>query len=341
MTNRKAAISGAILSVTILAGGCIPVTPNQSKGRVGNTPTGDLKLPPPPPPKKMVPLDAGLRRDAEMEMSKDFGSSDEFLRANAVEATQKTTGAADAPRIISALTDPSPAVRFAGAMAAGSLKLEQARPRLMTMVEDADVSVQVAVRFALHRLGDTRLSRDLEVFAKNPNPRVRSNVALALGLLEEPSAMNILKVMQRDDDVNVRLQTIESGWRLGDEDCRNKLITGTISKYPDDQIISLLALAAPKNREIIRYVRSQLTSDYDEVKLAAARGVGMLGEDDGMTIALKAAKSGDARQRSMAAMALGAIGRSDSQPTLKTLLADSDPNVRLSAATAILQLKPN
>jgi HEAT repeat protein len=341
MTNRTAAFSGAILSVAILAGGCIPVTPNQAKGRVGNTPSGNLKLPSPPPPKKLVPIDAELRQAAETEISKEFGSNDPFLRANAVEATQKTTGAADAPRIISALTDSSPAVRFAGAMAAGSLRLEQARPRLLTMTEDADASVQVAVRFALHRLGDTRLSHDLETFAKNPNPRVRANVALALGLLEEKSALNILNVLQRDDDVIVRLQTIEAGWRLGDEDSRNKLITGTISKYPDDQIVSLLALAGPKRKEIMRYVRSQLTNDYDEVKLAAARGVGMLGEDDGMGIALKAVKSDNPRQRAMAAMALGAIGRSDGQSALKTLLRDSDPNVRLAAATAILQLKPN
>ena len=37
--------------------------------------------------------------------------------------------------------------------------------------------------------------------------------------------------------------------------------------------------------------------------------------------------------------ALGAIGRADAQETLATLLKDPDPDVRLAAASAILQLR--
>ena len=67
--------------------------------------------------------------------------------------------------------------------------------------------------------------------------------------------------------------------------------------------------------------------------------LGMIGSDAGMGVALKAVDSRDARQRGMAALALGDIGRTDAQPALERLLKDKDPAVRLAAATAVLQLR--
>lgn len=65
----------------------------------------------------------------------------------------------------------------------------------------------------------------------------------------------------------------------------------------------------------------------------------MLGSDEGWNIVVPAATSKDPRQRSLAALAMGAIGRSDLQPYLKDLVRDKEPAVRISAATAILQLR--
>jgi HEAT repeat protein len=81
-----------------------------------------------------------------------------------------------------------------------------------------------------------------------------------------------------------------------------------------------------------------LTDDYLEVSLVAARAAGMLGSDDGYGVVLLGAKSSDRIQRVLAGMAFGAIGRSDSQPMLRKLLGDSDADVRLVAAGAILQI---
>jgi HEAT repeat protein len=81
-------------------------------------------------------------------------------------------------------------------------------------------------------------------------------------------------------------------------------------------------------------------SDYPEVSIVAARALGWLESDEGFTVAMNGAKSADARLRALAALALGAIGRSDAQGTLNRLMQDPDPSVRLSAATGMLQLKP-
>jgi len=67
--------------------------------------------------------------------------------------------------------------------------------------------------------------------------------------------------------------------------------------------------------------------------------MGKLGSDDGYGVALRGAKSTDPKIRLLAALALGAIERPDAQDELAILLRDANPDVRLAAAAAILQLK--
>jgi HEAT repeat protein len=76
------------------------------------------------------------------------------------------------------------------------------------------------------------------------------------------------------------------------------------------------------------------------VKLVAARALGLLGSDEAYVLARDTTRSNDARQRYLSALALGAIARSDAQDTLAPLLKDSDPDVRVAASAAILELRP-
>ena len=55
-------------------------------------------------------------------------------------------------------------------------------------------------------------------------------------------------------------------------------------------------------------------------------------------MALIGAKSVDPRQRLLAVLAFGDIGRSDAQPVLANLLIDSDVDVRLAAAVSLLEI---
>ena len=218
---------------------------------------------------------------------------------------------------------------------------------LLAMAEDHSENVRVAVRFALHRLGDTHLSHDLERMAADTDPRVRGNTAFVLGLLGEPSALRILRVLRTDSVPPVRQQASEAMWRLGDEVGLKDLVGLTLSRFPDDQIVGFLGLAWPRNVNVRQHVRNGLSSEeanwadekWPEVRLVAARAMGMLGSDEGYGIALLGAASSDPRQRVLAALAFGAIGRADAQEVLRKLLADADSGVRIAAATAILQLK--
>jgi HEAT repeat protein len=306
------------------------------------------KLPPPPPKiekapaKQNVPVNPALRERARTEIERAFTSTDPVIRANAIEAAQDGMGLEARDLILNGLNDPEPLVRFASSVAAGRLRLVAAKQKLQTMVGEPDPYIAVGVRFALHRLGDTRLTHDLEKYAMDPDPRVRGNTALVLGLMEEPSALNVLKIMKNDRSPVVRWQVAEAMWRLGNEDALKDLVSGSISQFADDQMICTLALAAPRDQRVAEHVRGKLAfqpgSGWEEVSLVAARALGMLGSDDGYHTAMIGAKSSDARQRQLAALALGAIGRPDTQSTVERLMNDQIMPVRLAAATAMLQL---
>jgi HEAT repeat protein len=301
-------------------------------------------MPDPPaavPKAVATPLDPALQSGAEAELSAAFTSGDAVLRANAVEASQRVNSVNLADRIDKGLNDSNPVVRFAAAMAAGSAQQKRHYKKLLELSNDSSAIVRVGTRYALHRLGDFRLSRDFEQLIQDRDARVRANTVLALGLLNEPSAMKLLSTTEMDPVAAVRLQTTEAMYRLGNVKAGERLMAGTISTYADDQIVCLLALAhgGRADDRVYKILQGNLTGDYVEVTLAAARAMGMIGSDEGMGVALAQVSSKDARQRAMAALALGAIGRADAQPSLAKLLKDNDPNVRLAAATAILQLK--
>lgn len=297
------------------------------------------KLPPTYPVAKAVPRDPALHAQAVAELLAAARSTDVMLRAHAIEGIKDANVTEGYPAILNAMEDRYPMVRFAACLAAGELRLPDARAAALLRLSDSNESVQVGGVFVLHRLGDHRYSHTLEKTAVAPDPRLRANTALVLGLLGEPSAKIVLDVMLRDATPAVRLQAAEALWRLGDRDALEYLITATISRYPDDQMIAASALAAPRNPQISEHLRGMLVSEYFEVSLVAARGMGLIGSDEGYGVAMRGAESSEPRQRQLSALAFGAIGRMDAQNILAKLLKDADADVRVAAAQAILQLR--
>ncbi|HSI33529.1 MAG: HEAT repeat domain-containing protein [Phycisphaerae bacterium] len=296
--------------------------------------------PPAPPPVRAERLDPAHVAAAQRELDAALESADPVLKCNALEVLQTTSGAAGRTTFVAALRSPQAPARFAAAMAIGQLRLHDAADELRRILNDPDPLVGVAVRFALHRLGDTRYSKDLQATASDPSRDVRGATAVALGMLGEPTATRVLRPMLRDAEPGVRLQAAEALWRLGQEDGMVTLIAGATSGYADLQCVSLLGLAAPRDRRVLGHVRAALIAPHVEAQLVAARAAGMLGSDMGYAIAAAGTKSKDPRQRFLAALALGSMGRTDAQSMLAELLKDREnAPVRLAAAQAILQLQ--
>ena len=301
------------------------------------------------PPNAAAPVAAtgDLATRARDELARAFQSADPVIRSQAIEATQHDLAAnppaaaarQERQRLATALSSADPQERFAAALAAGADRLRDEYPALLRLADDPNVRVQVAARYALHRLGDTRRSHDLEDYARDPDASVRGDTALVLGLIEDPSAVKPLAYLLKDASPAVRLQAAEGLWRHGDERGLNALIAATINEAADNQMIAVLALAQPRDPRLDSNIALSMGSPYDEVRLVAARALGMVGNGFGYNEAAAHVDAADARQRALAALALGAIGRPDAKPLLSKLLADPDPSVRVAAASAALQLR--
>jgi HEAT repeat protein len=332
MSSKSIVLAAALAVAAVGVGGCAG---SKQQWREPGPP----RVPAAAPAAVATPIDPALRQRASQEILSAATSGDQILRTQAMEAIQVGLGASAADKVVAALDDPSARVRFAAALTAGQLQLRPAYEAVLRRADDPNPHVAIASLFALHRLGDTRRSQEIVRFTQHPQPGVRANAAMVLGLLNEPSAAKVLKPLTTDGDTSVRIQAAESLWRLNrDQKALEDLVAYSVSQAPDDAIIALLALAGPRDKVVAKHVGTKLTADYVEITLAATRALGMLGYDNGYAIAAKTIKTGDSRQKIMAARALGAIGRSDAQPLLAPLLTDADPSVRLAASVGLLEI---
>jgi HEAT repeat protein len=307
-----------------------------------------VPTPPPAYPKAVpTPIDPALQSGARAEIQTDLRSSDEVIRAHALETIKDLRLSDLDPQVIAALQDRSRLVRKAAAMVIGELQIKAAADRLPELLQadggsDDPVGVEqerMAGIFALHRLGDTQYSHEFEKTAFDARAHIRGETAFILGLIGDKSAIPILlEMLKKDKEPNVKLQAGEALWRMGDEHGEDALLAGTVSSYASDQMLSALALAEPRNTVVLGHIEGLFSSDYIEVRLVAARAAGMLGSDEGYGVALQGADSVDPRQRTLAAMAFGAIGRADAQSHLGKLLKDTDPDARLAAAGALISI---
>jgi HEAT repeat protein len=254
------------------------------------------------------------------------------------------------------LQDTHPAVRFAACMGLGELAEADAEPAIKPLVHDPDGSVRVAAYFALERLGD--LSHRVawrDALLNNPEPEVRRNAALALGRLHDKHVIPLLrKAFSDDPDDGVRLQALEALAFLGDKYAINRFLLDAYGGVGFKQPFALLTLGRVPGDRVVSALRTRLQyAPYLEARLAAARSLGMQGYDEGYQLALESLdwnepdaqeKKGSPevqimRVRSMAALALGDIGRRDALGALhQTMETETDPRVRLAAATAILNI---
>ncbi len=278
------------------------------------------------------------------------------VRCQAIETLSETAPAGAEGWFIEALGDDNPGVRFAACVALGRMRHQPAKLMIERRLGDENHSVRAAALFALHRMGDTRRSGDLaELLLYHKAKEVRGNTAMLFGLLGEPKAVKLLERAARDSAYMVRWQALESRLILGDEAALPRVAAEINSGREDIRVLAMLAVGRYGERrsaEVLRY-RLNREEDHLESRLAAARALGWLGFSDGIDLALTSLsfdspsdnpKAGDPlnqimRVRSMAALALGAIGDRKVLPHLKTTMTESeDPRVQVAAAHAILEI---
>ncbi len=296
-----------------------------------------------------------LRREALANLEVAIGfRQNPVVRVEAIEAMQASGEDGTRPWIRTALTDEHPAVRFAACVATGVLRDADAQPALRSLTTDRDARVRMAACFALHRMGDHRCSGAMpKALLEDRDATVRRNAALLLGLLDEPGAIKVLARAMKDRDEGVRHHVLEALTRLGNHDAAQELLFMTNAGVGSEEVFAITALASTRNPAYFDTFAYKLaTAPHVETQLAAARGLGWLGDDRGFELALRSLRYDRTRQdpndppgdqilrvRQLAAGALGAIGRPQALAVLARIMRqESDPRMQVSAAKAILEI---
>ncbi len=247
-------------------------------------------------------------------------------------------------------------VTFAGLMALGTLRNAEYIEQIRNRAEDPDPHIKIAAIFALHRLGDQRRTGEVGDYLLNhSDARVRANAALAIGRLGEPKSVTLLRrALQQEQKIAPKIQILEALAIYGDEYGIERLIAYAYDPRPDLVALALMCLADAESPGAEKLFRLRLTSDYPETKLAAARGLGKLGSDEGLDLAIAYLyfKSPDksrpddpseqqvSRARGLAALALEAIGSPLALGPLRDAFeADGQSEyVRLAVARAAIRI---
>ena len=287
-----------------------------------------------------------LKPQAIAILQKGLRYNNAYIRSHAVEAVAASNCREMMPEILIRLKDSSTAVRFAAASAIGDMRCFGYEKQVKVLLDDANENVRIAAAYALAMLNQPAYHKHIRQATESSDQDVRANAVLLLGKLGNRNDLDLLYEVLYDSDSldRVRLQTVESIARLGDERIyRSKLWALLISKYADDRVMGIRGMGALGTAEAKNAILTMLQDDILEVRLAAAEQLGQLGDHRGEEEIYRYFQSGpDLNQadmaNNMAVMAIGRIGSDRLKAYLPGALASQSEDIRLLAAQSTLLL---
>ena len=309
-------------------------------------------------------LEAQVLRDHALERLQESGNSGNLLLTMRAIEVSVELRLAKAPQVcMQVLSSPAALGRFAGALGLIQLPTPAAERLLKELLSDPDESVRLAAMGALHKPGKGEYGQELTAALDNSDENIRGHALTVLGRLGDKAAVPRIRELLEDEQiVRVRLQAAEALVLLGDQNILPKLRLWQYSRNWQERIFAVQLMGQVKPPPDFAPDLLQALNDPNPlVQLQAARSLGRLGDQGGFGIAVKylnpsswtrraVAKdrglSPDDPQlamvisqiRSLAAQALGDIGRWEAAGRLRKALDDEDPQVVLAAAYGSLRL---
>lgn len=200
---------------------------------------------------------------------------EEFMMAAAVEIL-KTLRLDQVKRLVDSknLQVRQMAIRSLAEFAKGSRPRPDVVALLMGAMKDSNAAIKRSAIFALARIKDDGIARDLARLAADPDPEVRGQVTVALANASSryAEAGDVLVGMLRDSDKGVRVMVIDAIAVRRTQKAFNQLTR--LVKYPDPKIQravyrALLALRQPSNADLLRPLfRKGMDTNDSDVRLA-------------------------------------------------------------------------
>ena len=268
-----------------------------------------------------------------------FSNPDASIRAITLESLKHLHSPQAQQLVKRGLSDPSPMVEFTAAMVAGNQKMAVLKKQLIDLAQSPTISVRPAAIYALARLGDNTYMNTLPAMLGSKNPIVRANTAFVLGRLGDKSAIALLRTDASDRSHAVKLAVTSALARLGYRRAVNSIVALSLSPYAGDHLAALSTCRTLQNPIAVNVLLAGLKDPSPPAQLIAARGLGQRGSTLGEKIAVQASKSRNSHLRALAALALGAIPVSSNARRLEKMLTDSNPRVRIAAASGLIHLR--
>lgn len=279
------------------------------------------------------------------------GLSDEraSIRSKAIEVVSSARRTDLMPTVVKLLKDESVPVRFAAALAVGDTKYRPAGNTVRQLLKDDDENVKIAAAYALSRVGPESYYHQISRAITSKDQTIRANAAMLLGKLGDKKALSSLDWVMRDLNSADRAvyQAAESRAMLGDEKIYPELLwTLLISKFLDDRLVGVRAMAALGTEGAKNAILTMLYDDEPEARLLAAERLAVLDDLSGRSEVLnflnnpgpEADKKVENRRSVLAALAIGRIGTPALIKFLPGLMKSDSKEVRLAAAQSVLIL---
>lgn len=232
------------------------------------------------------------------------------------------------------LNDPESVILAAGALAKiGDRRAYQA---LSTLLGHERIAVRQAVISALNSLGHSEMSRDVVMWLRDANPRVRESAARIAGYFGYPEATDALLECTRDADENVRRAAVENLPYLDDARALDILIHALKNETPSVRASAARAFAFVEDKRTLPLLLEALRDDDLWVRYFAARSLGQHRWVEAIdTLAQLAHHDPELPVRVSAIEALGNIGGARAVSTLAPLTESRNDDIAREALAAL------
>ncbi|HWO26063.1 MAG TPA: HEAT repeat domain-containing protein [Kofleriaceae bacterium] len=316
--RRAIAVGGAIAAAGLAFAG-VATLRSQQGDAPAPAPAPTVAPAPPPSPAPAAPVEKlldhdALRRDAQMTLRASLREAEPAVRVQGSDAIAKIKDASAVPAL-SELTerDPDAAVRGHAGEALGALGAATAKALLARLEADAPPPLQVWYASALTRLGDAQARARLLAHARSKDLDVSFKAALTLAELSQPGDLEVLKVLFELTAHEAKLS----------------------QQAPYAGALLLTKMAALRDAGARKRLYDLLESPHEGARLAAAEGLGKLGDDTGKQVLQAVLGSPASPHRLAAAVALIPLGEYGGFDVITASLGDKDPKLRHLAARAL------
>lgn len=268
------------------------------------------------------------------------------IRTKAIEVVSTCEITALMPQVLHLAKDPVVPVRFSAVLAIGDRTYSRAIVTVKRLLEDRNKNIRIAAAYAMVRFGNNEFVDPVRDAMNDADPTIQANAAWLLGKLADTEALTLLYAAKDDLDADerVRFRAVEAIAKIGDKKIYSKIWTMLLSKYADVRIGGIESMSALGSVRASDAMITMLDDEVVEVRLTAARYLGILADNSGEVVVKeyfanppkRRNKQAKERQDVLAALAIGRIKSKALRPFLPELLKSKSQQVRLAVAKAVL-----